>query len=86
MFSVAQTPLTTSLTTSALSQVLCPVAKFSKPPLPTNYRVGTTKTTTDNTTKSRKGKSWSLRLDKRINNVITHNIVRYGELTAMVID
>ena len=48
MFYVAQTPLTNSPTTSALSQVLWPVAKFSKPPLLTNTQMGTTKTTTDN--------------------------------------
>ena len=47
-FSVAQIPLTTSLTTSAFSQVPWPVAKFSKPPLPTNSQVGLTKTMTDN--------------------------------------
>ena len=48
MFSVAQTPLTTSPTTSALSQVPWLVAKFSQPTLPTNARVGTTKRMTDN--------------------------------------
>ena len=48
MFSVAQMPLATSPTNSALSQVPSPVVKFSQPPLPTNARVGTTKTMTDN--------------------------------------
>ena len=48
MFSAAQTPLTTYPTTSALSEVPWPVAKFSKPTLPRNAWVGTTKTTTDN--------------------------------------
>ena len=52
--------------------------------LPTNSRVEMTKTTTDNTKKSRKGKSWSLRLDKQTNNEITHNRVGCGELTSMV--
>ena len=48
MFSVAQTPLTISPTTSSLSQVPWLVTEFSQPPLPTNARVGTKKTTTDN--------------------------------------
>ena len=48
MFSVAQTPLTTSTTTSDLSQVPWPVAKFSKPTLPTNAWVGMTNMTMDN--------------------------------------
>ena len=48
MFSVAQTPLTTSKKTFSLSQVPWPVSKFAKPPLSTNAWVGTTKMTTDN--------------------------------------
>ena len=48
MFSFAQTPLTTSMTTYDLSHVPWPVTKFSQPPFPTNVRVGTKKTTTNN--------------------------------------
>ena len=48
MFSNTQTPLTTCQTTSSLTQVPWPVTKFSQPPLPTNARLVTTKTTTDN--------------------------------------
>ena len=81
MFSVAQKPRT-----YVLSQVLWPVSKLSKHPLTTNFRVGTTRTTTDNTKKPRKGTSWSSRLDKITNNVITHNTVGCDELTAMVKD
>ena len=86
MFSIAQTPLNNSPTTYTLSQVPWPVSKFSKPPLPTDAQVGMKKTTTDNTTELRKGTSWSSRLDKQTNNVITHNIVGCGELTARVTD
>ena len=59
LFSVAQTPRT-----SALSQVPWPVARLSKPPLPTNACVGKTRLTMDNKTKSRKVTSWLSRLDK----------------------
>ena len=85
LLSVAQTPLTTSTTTSALSQVPWQVSRFSKPPLHTNAQVVTAKMMTDNTKNLRKGTSWLSRLDKRTHNVITHNTVSCGELTAMVI-
>ena len=39
---------------------------------------------TDITKKSRKGKSWLLRLDKIMNNVILKNTVGCGKLTVMV--
>ena len=56
-------------------------------PSPQMQRVGKTrKMTMDNTTKLRKGKSWSPRMDKRKSNVITQNTVGCGELTAMVTD
>ena len=38
----------------------------------------------DDMKKSRKGTYWSLRLYKITRNVITHNTVGFGELTAMV--
>ena len=52
--------------------------------LPTNARVVTTKTMTDNTTKSRKGAYWLYRLNNQTNHLITQNRVGCGELTAMV--
>ena len=81
LFSVAQTPQT-----SSLSHVPWSVAKFSKPPLPTNAKSGQDKDDDGQYEKSRKGTSWSLRLDNRKNNVITQNTVGCGELTAMVTD
>ena len=79
LFSVAQTHWT-----SVFFQVPWSVTKFSKSTLPANARVSTKRKTMDNTKKLRKGTSWSSRLDKRTNNLITHNIAGCGDLTAMV--
>ena len=61
--------------------------KYLSLPSPQMPRVGKTrKMMMYNTTKSRKGTSWSSRMDKRKNNIITENTVSFGELTVMVTD
>ena len=47
-------------------------------PFPQMPRVGKTRMTMDSTKILRKGTSWSTRLDKRTNNVITQNTVGCG--------